>query len=246
MTLYERYLHGETRQVYDEILDLGENAFESDTLAYMDRVFSEMFRRVAHNLKVIRQKLAHLGYQLHRERAATYERPLVEPFPATESLLQTLDEAVRPYGYVPRSLHHFYRAVGGVNLAWDYQRFPTLLWERTDPVQIASLDALVEEVTDDYWEASTREAVAMEERACLELAADVYHKDNVSGGSAYALEITSMPSMDSFFRHEPHETTFVNYLRLSFKACGFPGMQGRQDETYQRFCQKVRPQLLEI
>jgi hypothetical protein len=83
--------------------------------------------------------------------------------------------------------------------------------------------------------------------AYLELSADYLHKDNISGGPAYAMEITSKPSVDGRLLNEEHETSFINYLRIVFDNCGF----GRTDDiestaTFKSFCDKVGPKLRRI
>jgi len=83
--------------------------------------------------------------------------------------------------------------------------------------------------------------------AFLELAADVYHKDNISGGSAYALSITENPAVDSILLNEPNETTFINYLRICFDYGGFPGLAGTDyPDSYRAFLQVVQPKLKKI
>jgi len=95
------------------------------------------------------------------------------------------------------------------------------------------------EVMDDYMQEDGT--------TFLELAADVYHKDNVSGGPAYSLLITEEPAVDSVFINEPHETTFINYLRVCFDYGGFPGLAaGDYPDDYEAFLEKVKPQLKKI
>jgi len=56
------------------------------------------------------------------------------------------------------------------------------------------------------------------------IAPDLYHKDNVSGGAPYSIEVPNR-TIDGLLLNERNETYFVNYLRMSFKYGGFPGMQ---------------------
>lgn len=164
----------------------------------------------------------------------------------TDKLLKKLDKAVASYGYVPLSLQYFYKIVGGVNFGWDYDTNENLIWEMADPIQVVSLDDLVDEVQDEYWHESMQEYIADgdTEHAFLELSADCFHKDNISGGPSYALEITKLPAIDGHFMNEPHNTTFIDYLRTCVEYCGFPGIAkpGTKND-YQAFFDKVRPQL---
>ena len=83
--------------------------------------------------------------------------------------------------------------------------------------------------------------------AFLNLSADDLHKDNTSGGEPYAIEITKEQTIDARFMNEANETTFINYLRICFDHCGFPGMIGTNiNDDFKDFHDKVKPQLLKI
>ena len=59
------------------------------------------------------------------------------------------------------------------------------------------------------------------------LAPDDLHKDNVSGGDPYGLELPN-PSADFPLMYERHNSLFVPYLRLAIlRWGGFPGLEGR-------------------
>jgi hypothetical protein len=139
--------------------------------------------------------------------------------------------------------------VGGVNFAWDYETNEEIKWPMADPVQILSLDDLISTVEDEYWKEEIEEYIQDEEngKAFLELSADAYHKDNISGGPAYALEITNEPSVDSRYLNLPYETTLINHLRICFETCGFPGVvDPKFDKDFEAFYFKVKPRLKEI
>ena len=61
----------------------------------------------------------------------------------------------------------------------------------------------------------------------LELAPDHNHKANVSGGSSYGIELPYLGA-DPIFVNEEHGLPFVDYLRLSFNAAGFPRLERHQ------------------
>lgn len=249
MTLYDRYLNGQTEQVYKEIYALGQDAFLPDYLTDIEKVLTETFQRVAYNLDIIYKEPQEINYLFKTNPEYNFEKPLHKPLPDTEFLIQQLDNAVKAFGYVPLSMKYFYKIVGGVNFVWDYETKEDFMWEMADPIQIASLDAVVETVTDEYWEEDIQQYVDDENfgNAFLDLAADDLHKDNVSGGQAYAIQITKEPSIDSNFMNEPNETTFINYLRICFENCGFPGItRPDMNNNYQAFFDKVKPQLKPI
>jgi hypothetical protein len=87
MTLYERYIDGQTSQVYQEMLALGEDVFLPAHWPDIDKVLTEMFERVAYNLGVIYAELENIGYHFRKECKYNFERPLHKPLPDTAILL---------------------------------------------------------------------------------------------------------------------------------------------------------------
>lgn len=249
MTLYDRYINGETEQVYQDIYALGQDAFLPTNLPDIEKVLIETFQRVAYNLDIIYEELKSINYLFNTKPAYNFEKPLHKPLLDTDILLQQLSSAVKPFGFVPLSMKFFYEIVGGVNFVWDYETNEDFIWEMADPIQIASLDSVVEAVTEEWWQEEIQEYVDDKNfgNAFLDLAADDLHKDNVSGGQAYAIQITKEPSIDSVFMNEPNNTTFINYLRICFEHCGFPGLtRPDTDNAYQAFFNKVKPLLKPI
>ncbi len=249
MEFYEKYISGRTKQVYDDIKALGKDAFLQHNLEEIEKVLTETFQRVAYNLEIIYRELKLINYRFIPDPKYNYDKPLHKPLPLTDTLLQQLDEAVKPFGYIPLSLKYFYKIVGGVNFVWDYENHEKFMWEMADPIQIASLDIVVETVADEYWKVDMHAYIEDEDisEAFIDLAADDLHKDNVSGGAPYAIQITKEPSIDGLFLNEPNETTFIDYLRICFENCGFPGIT-RPDlqNNYQALFDKVKPQLKPI
>jgi len=167
--------------------------------------------------------------------------------PGTSVLLDKLEKNVKPFGFVPLSLKYFYKIVGGVNFVWDYETNEDFMWQLADPIQIASLDAVVDTVTGKYWREEMQEIVEEGDPPCLELSADDLHKDNISGGPPYSLEITTHPSVDGLFLNESNNTTFINYLRICIDNCGFPSIRRPDcDNDYQAFFDKIKPLLKPI
>lgn len=58
--------------------------------------------------------------------------------------------------------------------------------------------------------------------AYLVFAPDFYHKDNVSGGQSYSIEITRTRPIDSRILFEENNITFIEYLRMCFEWGRFP------------------------
>ena len=247
MTLYDKYINGQTEQVYQDIHALGRDAFLPSNLIDIEKVLTETFQRVAYNLEIIYAELKNINYLFKTDFEYNFQRPLVKPLPDTEILLQTLENAVRPFGFVPLSLKMFYRIVGACNFGWDYEVSEKYIWQYADPIQIGSLDDVVAEVISESHLIGLTEYFEEDGFVSLELAADYFHKDNTSGGYPYSLKLTETPSIDAEFLNEEHGTTFINYLRICFDNCGFSRIANPENgNDFQTFFDKVRPQLKRI
>jgi hypothetical protein len=162
-------------------------------------------------------------------------------------MLEELEGELFPVGYLPHSLKLFYKIVGSCNLAWNYQDNPNIYWEKADPMQIAPLPRVLEEVTDPDWLEIAEEIVEAGEFPIIELAADSLHRDNVSGGPSYGIEVKQTPCIDSRFIDGTTDADFIEYLRTCFEHAGFPGFAREQvPESFIKFRQKVIPQLRPI
>lgn len=247
MTFTERYKNGETTSVYSDIAKLGQAAFSQKHLTDIEAVLTETMERTAHNLAVIYDELQRVNYNFKREIKYSFEAPLNKPLVNTDKLLVKLDKAVKPIGAVPLSLKFFYKIVGSCNFAWDYETDANILWEGGDPIQIVPLDDLVEEVTGEDWQDEMEENKEVDGSSYLQLSADYLHKDNISGGPAYSIEVTANPSIDGKLLNEEHETTFVDYLRISFENCGFSRADALERiPSFEEFCDQVGPKLKKL
>ncbi|MEN2402015.1 hypothetical protein GKZ90_0019655 [Flavobacterium sp. MC2016-06] len=247
MTLYQRYLNGETEKVYEEIQKLEQDAFIPQNNIEIEKVLTETFNRAAYNLDIIFNELTKVNYHFKTDFEFNFERPLVKPLTNTEDLLVKLDNAIKPFGYVPTSLKMFYKIVGSCNFGWDYETNEDLIWQCADPIQIVSLDDLVSEITDKYNLEDLKEYYKEDGFVSLNLSADYLHKDNISGGAPYSLQISSRPSIDGQFLNEENNTTFINYLRICFENCGFSRITNKEyNNNYQSFFDNVKPQLKKI
>lgn len=247
MTFLKRYKKGETIEVYSDIAKLGQVAFSEEYFSDVEAVVTETMKRTAHNLAVIYNELEATDYKFKRKVRYSFEAPLNKPIVDGDKVLIQLDKRVSLFGSVPLSLKLFYRIVGSCNFAWDYETEENIPWECSDPIQIAPLDAVLEEVMDEYWVEEMTENKELYGTAYLALSADYLHKDNISGGPAYAIEITPEPSIDGRLLNEEPQTSFINYLRIVFENCGF----GRAHDidsptTFKLFSDKVGPKLRRI
>lgn len=250
MTFYNRYINGEDgKSVYSDIYNLGQEAFSVKYFDDMQSVLTETFNRVVFNLEIIFSELKNINYAFKTEFQFNFERPLLRPLPDTDELLVKLDNTIRNFGEIPLSLRLFYKIVGSCNFAWDYEHRPEMFWECADPIQINSLDDIVNYVSNNDWKEYLSETLEDDNSQFpyLELAADYLHKDNISGGLPYSIQLTKQPSVDSLFLNEPNETTFINYLRICMENCGFSRITDPEHENdFKEFFAKVKPQLKNI
>jgi hypothetical protein len=246
MTFYDRYINGESEAVYEEIRKLGADAFLPSHFADIEKVLDETFRRVAFNLDIIYKELLQINYLFKTDFKYNFERPLIKPLANTDKLLMELENAVKPFGYIPQSLKTFYKIVGACNFVWDYETNEDFFWPCADPIQIASLDSVVSEVSDKDYLVGLKQYFEDDGFIVLQLSADYLHKDNISGGLPYSLKITSEPSIDANLLYEEHGTTFIDYLRICFDNCGFSRMNYEGNPDFQTFYDKVKPQLLNV
>lgn len=246
MKLYKSYLEGNTLEVYNKIHELGNDIFlNSELFKEVEKILIETFDRVAYNLNIIYQELLSLNYLFFNDVNKYFEIAICKRFDNTELLLSRLKEAAKPFGHIPLSLEYFYRAIGGINFGWNYTINDQFIWNASDPIQIINLVDLVDEVANEYWREDLEEQLIEynDIKPHMFLSADLLHKDNISGGIGYAIEITKQKSFDSEFLYEPHNTTFVNYLRICFDNCGFPLIKNNPSNNYSDFFEKVKPQL---
>jgi hypothetical protein len=181
----------------------------------MRNLFDETMWKARRNLEVLHGRLQALGYRFSHPDSA-----LRAPDPEVESNIRFLEENI---GRVPLALSTFYRLVGGVDFtgrhpAWKGCEYPDPVV--VDPVAYAISEAkefLGLETPEDYW--GSESGIFR-----IPIAPDYYHKEDVSGGMWYGVEVPNEED-DPALLEERHQTTFVGYLRLCFEWGGFPGLE---------------------
>ncbi|HVU99309.1 MAG TPA: hypothetical protein VHE34_29005 [Puia sp.] len=238
MDLLQQYLEGDTLRVYEEIERMGSVAFERGKFREVRAVLTETMNRVAHNLDVIYRALIDERYCFKENPRHDFEIPLLAPKWGTQFYIYRLEAVVRKFGYVPLSLKAFYKVVGSCNLTWDYDTNDMIPWEGADPLQICPITDLLSEA---------KQMELDDDPMGLQVSADFYHKDNISGGPPYSVELSETPQVDSRFLDEEHETTFIGCLRIAFDGCGFSRPFAVNDQPdFVRYCKRVRPLLKPI
>jgi hypothetical protein len=123
-------------------------------------------------------------------------------------------------GPLPLSLRAWYELVGGISFMGSHETLNSNNESDglADPLVITPLSGVIGMLGGEDEED--------EEGVLLELAPDVFHKADISGGAPYSIRVPN-PAADAPFLYEGNNTNFVPYLRRAFAWGGFPGIEGR-------------------
>ncbi len=247
---YERYQQGFYQEVYDELLEMGEQVFEESVYQDASLVAHAMMERVRSNIERLVPRLRTLGYEFvdgdwvtswekkeHRRSVLTPEqqaqadelfRIVRGPPPETSSLL---DEVEQQIGTLPLSVKWWYEVIGSVNLIG---LFPATgareeLSVELDPLLIVPVDSLMGQFpfdTPQEWEEARDDECMIE----VDLAVDADLKYNYSGSGGYFIRVPckAFDTTLDFSGYYGSSLTFVNYLRTCFHWGGMFGLSNHQ------------------
>ncbi len=218
----ERYRAGACVQVWTELTSLGADVRAEHSWPDAAEVTRETMQRVRRNVDRLLELLPAKGYEFA-------ENPDVPVFvPPPDDIAAQLDGLEARIGRLPFALRCWFEEVGLVNLTgrhadWSYEYTDPLVVD-SPPAYIESEHALWQEDRGTEWDRGS---------FVVDLAPDVLHKADVSGGHPYAVAVPN-DGVDGLFLWERHQTTFVNYLRICFRWGGFPGWDpaGAHDGWY--------------
>jgi hypothetical protein len=225
MTYLSRYLAGEHRQVWADLQALGEDVRREPVLSDARAVAEETMHRVRRNVEKIEARLRALEYDFELypdEQERNYMgSPTRAPSSESASDVQTIREAVGP---IPLSLEAFFNVVGSVDFVGYHPWWP----EMSDPLVVDLPEVMLGELEEwqDWAETDPDDAGPF----MAPFAPDAYHKDNVSGGPAYAIQLPD-PAMDAPVQNGPVPgQLFVEYLREAIlERGGFAGFPDRSE-----------------
>ena len=163
-------------------------------------------------LTVLVELLRDNGYQFHRPKEA-----LLDPDPNAGDVLRQLEQELGP---IPAALSGFYLIVGSVDFSGQHPDWSGC--EYPDPIMVEPIAYSLVELRS--WKENC-EDLGKDEVGAFELpiSPDYYHKENVSGGPPYAIQLPDS-EFDPPLLNEWHETTFLGFLDLCIRYCGFPGL----------------------
>jgi hypothetical protein len=221
----DRYLAGEHEQVWKELVALGADALDEAHAADALAVAFETMHRVEANVRLLTERLDALGYRFRPLDSSegllsrlfgggsSAPRPHIPPAADVPQSIAELEGEVG--GPIPLSLRAFYEIVGSVDFSGEHREIAPRGSDLTpDPLFVyGARDACdsLEEQDEDLL------------MVCV--APDALHKANISGGDAYSVALPA-PAVDAPLEYEPHEVTFVEYLRIAIlRWGGFPGWE---------------------
>lgn len=174
---------------------------------------------IGKNLDRLVRRLDDLGYEFY-ERAEAFPGPA----PGTDAAIARIEHEV---GELPAAIKVFWRLVGSVNFvgahpAWDGCDYP-------DPVVVfPPVGALAE--LDDFL-SNKEQRLVHHFPYRVPIAPDPLHKQNVSGGMWYNLDVPAVAD-DPPLNDERHRISFVSYLELAVRWGGFLGLEQCPDHSY--------------
>ncbi len=212
-TWLERYRAGEREQVWAEMCACGALVREEPLFGAARAGARETMQRAKSNVERVVTRLRQIGYR--------FAFPDEAYVPAGQEAQHQIAELEMRVGTLPLSLRAWYEIVGSVNLMGAYpgldfysDKSGLVPDKYPDPLVILPIEAAF----DEYQNAARDDDAPF----FLPLAPDKFHKENVSGGSPYGIEIPSL-AIDAPLENERHHTTFVDYLQICFRWGGFPG-----------------------
>jgi hypothetical protein len=196
MNFVERYRNGEHRRVTSELASLGEP--NDATRREAEAVAELAMARVAHNCRLIANRLSAMGYSFSvfcdAEDDGGPQPPLVPFTTQDDAAIARLKTRV---GALPLTLEYFWKTVGSVAFTGTHPNFPSML----DPLVMFSAEFVADEL--QHREPEDDGSIH------LPLSPDDYHKDNISGGAPYSVALPQT-SFDFELLYESRGVDFWN------------------------------------
>lgn len=212
----ERYVGGQYARVWEEVVALGPRASDPDVASEVRALAHETMQRALRNVEALKTLLPSIGWRFHFPMTGPPSGYCVHAPPGAD-VRRKIATLERLCGPLPVSIQAWWEVVGTV----CFMREPLAEYEEPlpDPLVVAPIESVIEEFRE--W-AADPERRRIEPRFRAPLAPDALHKENISGGAPYELELPSSAA-DGLLLNEWHNVTFVGYLREAFRWAGVPG-----------------------
>jgi hypothetical protein len=212
----ERYVAGQQEGVWLEVGRLGPRASDPAVASEVNALARETMRRALRNVEMLKSLLPSIGWRFRFPMSGPPDDYCVhaQPRPDVTEKIAVLEALCGP---LPASMRAWWEVVGTV----CFMREPPDAQEDPlpDPLVVGPIESVIAEFRE--W-ASDAERRRLEPRFRASLAPDELHKDDISGGAPYELELPSSAA-DGVLLNEWHNVTFVSYLREAFRWAGVPG-----------------------
>lgn len=235
-TYLERYLRGEYREVWAELVARGNDIRLEPLLVDAEAVARELMERAKHNVSLLANRLQELQYR--------FAYPDQVWIPPDAQHLAVLDSLERRFGPIPMVVRAWYEIVGSVNFMGAHpklSRYSGIDWGGSDrlgcysdPLVLGTPRGSADRYTPiPYYASRAADFDEMDriERENLppyglEIGGDAITKANESGSGPTFIMVPN-PAFDSPLLESPEwEGTFlVPHLRSCFEWGGFPGLR---------------------
>lgn len=217
LNLYKRYIEGQESQVWSEIHELNTEQKLGSNWNDATLVLEETIKRIQFNIDVLSFNL------LNSELKEHYSSHQFKTTKLDIVLLDKLKNKIKNYGYMPLSLVYLYKKINQINFLMAPLNGQTRPFLYSDPLFIDSLENILTNIEDGSWAENMEENENDGLDTYIEISPDYYHKDNISGGEPYGVQLTKSQQIDSKIINTPYGMMyFVDYLRMSFDYAGFP------------------------
>ncbi|MGH7761628.1 MAG: hypothetical protein ACREOY_09470 [Candidatus Dormibacteraceae bacterium] len=166
-----------------------------------------------HNIELMIPRLRSAGWRFSNSDVYPIWAP---PHQKTTDQIAELERRLK--GPISLALKTFWSVVGTVSFMRQPSGYDEDL-SLPDPLVVGPVDHALTELSD--WE-DDEERRSEPFRAPI--APDALHKDDISGGAPYEIALPDSAA-DTLLLNEPHDTTFVSYLRIALAAGGLPGWE---------------------
>lgn len=172
--------------------------------------------RIGRDLQVLARNLKELRYLFDRPDNIL---PGVEA--GTPGAIERIEGEI---GAIPLAIKVFWTHVGSVDFGgyhpeWEGCEYHDPLIVEPPSSAIAELEQYQQYLNDQREQSRP----GFPSPYLLPIAPDAKHKENVSGGMWYNVNVPAVAD-DPPLNDEPHETTFMAYLGIALQLGGFPGL----------------------
>ncbi|MDJ1481723.1 hypothetical protein QNI16_14580 [Cytophagaceae bacterium YF14B1] len=218
--LHERYLQGETVQVWNEIVSLKERIFTPPFREDALQVVNTMVDRIVYNMELIYTELLAEGYVFDRQGGYGYQDRLGKSVFFQKSTADKIDLIVdfliklEPLGVPPLILTEIYKKFDMIDFRGYFSGLRSFL--PLDPLYLYPMEEMIKwGVEYDF----------VKDTNYILFSPDEGFKADGYGETNYGVTISDKMVADGNLINYGVDITFVEYLRQAFRWGGFPNLK---------------------